>query len=381
MIYFDNSATTQVLTEAAETAVAAMTRDFYNPAGAYSASVAVERQINSARKDFADSLLCAPGEIVFTSGGTESNNMAIFGTLKARRGKKRILTTAVEHPSVYEVFQAFKNDPETEIKILPVDNIGHVRLDALDDALSADTALVSVMHVNNELGTITDLEAVAALLRQRAPGAAFHSDGVQAYLKLPLQKLPVDLYSVSGHKFHAPKGVGFLKVRSGLKFFGGQIGGGQENNLRSGTTNVPAILAMQTAANIYRKNLEFWHRNMLLCKKRLFLNLNELEGVFLNGPDVDNGAPHILNLSFDGVRAEVLLHALEQKDVCVATGSACSSHKRGKNRVLSAIGVLGTRQEGALRFSFCPFNTLKEVDFVSQAIIELVTQLRKYRRR
>lgn len=381
MIYLDNSATTQTLGEAATTAFEAMTQDYYNPAGAYKAAARVEKRVEQARSTIASTLKVSPSEIIFTSGGTESNNMSVFGTLKNVRSRCRIITTAVEHPSVYEVFRSLEGSPNFEVVIVPVDKRGHVDIDALEASLTTDTAFVSIMHINNELGTITDLNTVSALVRKKSPAAILHSDGVQAYMKQPLMRLPVDMYSASGHKFHAPKGVGFLYVNAAVKFSGGQLGGGQEGNLRSGTTNVPSILAMETAIDIYSKNMASWHSSMRACKKRLYQNLKSLPNVFVNGPSVDEGADHILNLSFDGVRGEVLLHALEQKDICVSTGSACSSHKKGKNRILTVVGITGSRQEGAIRFSFCPFNTLNEMDSVSEAIFEQVTLLRRYRRR
>lgn len=381
MIYLDNSATTQTLGEAANVAFEAMTQDYYNPSGAYRAAVHVEKRVMQTRNLIANAIRATQNEIIFTSGGTESNNMAILGTLKTVRGKCRIVTTAVEHPSIYEVYRSLESKNNVEVVIVPVDDRGHVQLDALSDALTPDTALVSVMHVNNELGTITDLNKVATIVRSKSPDAVLHSDGVQAFMKLPYGKLPVDMYSVSGHKIHAPKGVGFLYVSNAVRFAGGQIGGGQENDRRSGTTNVPSILALGTAIDIYMRNMDTWHSNMRACKMRLFENLKTIPNVYLNGPSINEGADHILNMSFDGVRGEVLLHALEQQDICVSTGSACSSHKKGKNRILTAVGILGSRQESEIRFSFCPFNTLQQMDIVSEAIIEQVTVLRRYRRR
>lgn len=381
MIYFDNSATTRTLDAAADTAHDAMTELYFNPAAAYSAAYAIEKRVNAARAFAAGLLFSKPDEILFTSGGTESNNMAIFGTLSAVRGKKRIVTTAVEHPSVFETIQAAGKLFDAEVVYAPLNDDGTVNVSRLPEVLNADTALVSVMHVNNELGGVNDLEPIAMQIRRFAPNAVFHSDGVQAFLKLHPQKLPVDLYSVSAHKFHAPKGVGFLYVRSGVPFAGGQIGGGQEQNLRSGTTNVPGVLGMETAMRLYRDNMTEWHGNLRAVKKRLYQNLMQISDVVLNGPPTLEGAPHVLNLSFMGVRGEVLLHALEQQGVCVSTGSACAARKAGKNRILNAVGIVGARQEGALRFSFCPFNTTSEADTASEIIAAQVQMLRRYRRR
>ena len=381
MIYLDNSATTRTLPEAAEAAMAAMTGDFFNPAAAYAYGARTEKRVNEARTVIARPLKAKREEIIFTSGGTESNNAAIFGSLKGWRGPKRVITTAVEHPSVFEAVQSLQQSGDVDIVILPVNEQGYPDMNALRDALSEDTALVSMMHVNNELGTVTDLASVARLVRRFAPRAIFHADGVQAYMKVDTVNLGVDLYSVSAHKFHAPKGVGALYKRTGVRFAGGQIGGGQENNLRSGTLNVPGILGMERAVMIYEQNQSAWRQSMRACKRRLYENLMTIPDVVLNGPSLDEAAPHILNLSFLGVRGEVLLHALEQFDVCVSTGSACAARKAGKNRILTAAGIIGPRQEGAIRFSLCPFNTLEEMDRAAQIVFEQVKFLRKYRRR
>ncbi len=381
MIYLDNSATTRTLPEAAHASLQAMTEDFYNPAAAYAYGARTEKRVNEARAVVARPLRAKREEIIFTSGGTESNNAAVFGSIRGWHGPKRIITTAVEHPSVFEAIQSLKQSAETEIVILPVNEQGYPDLVALRDSLTENTALVSMMHVNNELGTVTDLFAAGRLIRRLAPKAIFHADGVQSYLKVDAENMGVDLYSVSGHKFHAPKGVGALYKRSGIRFAGGQIGGGQENNLRSGTLNVPGILGMEKAVTIYEQNLDAWRQNMRRCKRRLYDDLTTIPDVILNGPPLDEAAPHILNLSFLGVKGEVLLHALEQFDVCVSTGSACAARKAGKNRILTAAGIIGPRQEGAIRFSLCPFNTVEEMDKAAQVVFEQVRFLRKYRRR
>jgi cysteine desulfurase len=371
----------RVLPEAADAAYRAMTELYFNPASAYKPAVAVEKAVESARSRLAGAFFCAAGEVIYTSGGTESNNMAIFGTLKARRGKKRIVTTAGEHPSVLEVFRSLEDAPDLEIAIVGLHPDGSVLLDDLGAALTEDTALVSIMHVNNEVGSVNDLEAVRALLRQRAPNAVFHSDGVQAFCKLPFSRLPVDLYSVSAHKIHAPKGVGALYVKNGLKFSGGQIGGGQERSLRSGTTNVPGILGLDAALSACRANQDDWAAQMRACKLRLYQNLRSIPDAAVNGPAPEAGAPHILNMSFPGVRGEVLVNALSEREICVSTGSACSTHQKGQNRILGAMGISGARAEGAVRFSLCPFNTLEEMDAVAGVLTEQITFLRRFQRR
>lgn len=381
MIYLDNSATTRVLPEAADAAFRAMTEQFYNPASAYPPAVETERAVEAARARLADAFGARPDEIVYTSGGTESNNMALFGALKSARGKRRVIVSAAEHPSVYEAARSLEGAPDTEVVFLGCRADGTADLDALDAALTADAAFVSIMHVNNEVGAVNDLAAVAALLRKRAPAAVFHSDGVQAFCKLPFARPESALYSVSAHKFYAPKGVGALYVRAGTKFAGGQIGGGQERSLRSGTTNVPGVLALDAALSLCRERQAEWTANMRACKERLANALLAVPDAALNGPALQNGAPHILNVSFPGVRGEVLVNALAAKGVYVSTGSACSTHKKGKNRILAAMGITGERAEGALRFSLCPFNTPAEMDEAAGILAEQVAFLRRYQRR
>ena len=381
MIYLDNSATTRVLPEAADAAFRAMTEQFYNPASAYKPAVATEKLVEQARANLALALGCAPVDIIYTSGGTESNNMAIFGALKPLRGKKRIITTLGEHPSVYEVFRSLEGAQDVEVVFIGLNPDGTVKLGALENALTEDTALVSVMHVNNEVGAINDLDTISSLIKQHAPSALLHSDGVQAFCKLPFAKSAADLYSVSAHKFHAPKGVGALMVKTGVKFSGGQIGGGQERNLRSGTMNVPGILGLDAALAQYRAHQAEWHKSMRACKLRLWENLSTIPDVLLNGPAPEAGASHILNVSFLGVRGEVLVNALSEREIYVSTGSACSTHKKGQNRIHAAMGIPTARAEGALRFSLCPFNTVEEMDAVATALTEQVSFLRRFQRR
>ena len=381
MIYLDNSATTRVLDSAAEAALRCMREDFFNPSSAYGPAAQAERRVNEARGRLAATLGCRGSEIIYTSGGTESNNMAILGALRATHGKGRLITSQSEHPSVYEVFRLLEQQYGYQVVYLGSDRTGSISMAELQGNLTPDTLLVSLMHVNNETGAITDIAAAQSIIKSRAPQAVFHVDGVQAYAKLPFSRVPCDLYTVSGHKIHAPKGIGALYVRDGLRFAGGLIGGGQEQNRRSGTTNTPGILALDAAIGAYRANQAAWIASMRTCKLRLSKNLASIPDTFLNGPDPADGAPHILNASFLGVRGEVLLHALEQRGIYVSTGSACSAHKKGKNRVLGAIGVVGARQEGALRFSLCPFNTPEEMDLVSEEIEKQVAFLRRYQRR
>lgn len=378
MIYFDNSATTRVFDEAASVAVSYMKEGFFNPSAAYSPAVSVEREVNLARGRLAAHFKSDPSELIFTSGGTESNNIALSGTLAQRRDKCRIITTASEHPSVYEPVNALKSSGY-DVVIIGVDERGKADAKELEAALTDNTGFVSIMHVNNEVGAVNDISALYSLVKSRAPGAIFHSDGVQAFLKMPAVRC--DMYSFSGHKLHAPKGVGGLFVKRGIKFAGGQMGGGQENNLRSGTTNVPSIMALDTAAGIYTKRHSEFMTAMREVKLRLYDNLSRMKDVVLNGPAPDEGVPYILNMSFLGVRGEVLLNSLSEKGLLVSTGSACAARHRGKNRILTAMGIKDARQDGAIRFSFSPENTVQQADTAAQMIEDGLSILRRFRRR
>lgn len=381
MIYLDNSATTKMDEAAAKIALSYMCEQYYNPAAAYAASALIEKDTNTARNTVAASLGCKSEEILFTSGGTESNNMAVNGTLKKWRGPGKIITTAVEHPSVMETVRTAAEANNLDLVILPVDEKGAPDIEMLKESLDETTALVSMMHVNNELGTISDIHLISRIIRERAPRAVFHADGVQGFLKCPVNAEDMDMYSISAHKFHGPKGVGILYVKKGVPFAGGQLGGGQEHNLRSGTLNVPGIMSAAAAIDVYERNKANIRQDLQRCKERLYNNLTHLQDVILNGPDVYSGAPHILNMSFLGVRSAVLINALSSLGTYVSAGSACSSHKKNGNRILNACGITGVRQEGAVRFSFGRFNTPEEMDTVSTQIEDQLKFLRKYRRR
>ena len=380
LIYLDNSATTRPFKAVAETVNNCLTELYFNPASAYPQAVSIERKVEQVRLLFTQALFASPAEIIFTSGGTESNNIAIAGATEAMRNPQQFITTSVEHPSVFEVFRRLETK-KVNVEYAGVDSYGAVQLDEFKALLNENTSFISMMHVNNEVGAINDIEQAHRLIKEYAPQALFHVDGVQAFCKLPFAKLLCDMYSISGHKFNAPKGVGLLYVRKGTPFAGGFLGGGQERGLRSGTTNVPGILGMGEALNQYSKNQNEWLNGMRACKLRLAANIKSIKDTLVNGPDPQKGAPHILNISFLGVRGEVLLHALAEKGILVSTGSACSARKKNNNRVLHAMGIAGERLDGAVRFSFCPFNTLKEMDDTAQILSELVTDLRKFKRK
>ena len=352
--------------------------EYFNPSALSDHSTSVYKSIEDARKKVASSLEADADEIYFTSGGTEADNLAVSGVTGGKKGN--IITSKVEHPAVYNTIKNLKNKG-FEIRYVKLDEEGAADVQSLASLIDENTLLVSLMHVNNETGAINDIPAIYKAVKQRAPMAIMHVDGVQGFLKVPFDARYCDMYSISGHKFHAPKGVGALYVKRGTRFAGGQIGGGQERNLRSGTTNTPGIMGMDAAIGYYAENIDNIRQRLMNMKLRLASNLTSISDTFINGPAPELGAPHILNVSFLGVRGEVLLHALEEKGIYVSTGSACSAHKKGKNRILNAMGVVGDRQEGAIRFSLSMFNTIEEMDIAAEEIAAQLAFLRRFKRR
>lgn len=381
MIYLDNSATTQPLGSVVDAMSAAMREEYFNPSSLYAAAMLSANKMKETRERLARSVGGAK-RVIFTSGGTEADNLALLGTAAALRGRKgAFITTAIEHPAVLECMKQLEKQGHATT-ILPVTSEGVVDLDALEAALSEQTTLVSVMHVNNEVGAIQPIAKIAVLLRQKAPQAVFHVDGVQGYLKAPihLKENGVDLYTVSGHKIHGPKGIGALLVRDKLPFLPILFGGGQESGDRSGTENTPGIVGLGEAIRAYGDTSQQAQRLMEM-KLTLLQGIREaVPEALLNGGDPEQAAPHILNLSFP-VRGEVLLHALEGEGVLVSTGSACSSHKKTASHVLTAMGLSPERMDGAIRFSLSPLNTMDEMHQAAQAVGKCVDQLKRFKRR
>lgn len=377
-IYFDNSATTRVAPMAARAALQAMEEDYGNPSSLHGKGAAAARLISQARESISPFLLGGEGALYFTSGGSESNNAALWGLAEAYgRKRKRILISAVEHPSVKEPALALEKRGFA-VEMIPVDSQGRVDLAAFEALLREDLLCISVQQVNHETGAIQPLEALGRLLRIKAPQAFFHVDGVQGFCKLraELALWGADLYSGSGHKLHAPKGCGFLWVKKGLRLPALIHGGGQEQNFRSGTENVPGIAGLGAAAAYYGPRLEEHAAHMDGLRRSLWQELQILPHCHCNS-SWEAGAPHILNLSFPGVKSEALLHHLEEKGLYVSAGSACTSRKRGGGSpVLQAMDLPKEWIEGAIRFSFCPHNTREEVGRAALLVKEGVEYLR-----
>lgn len=381
-VYLDNSSTTKVLDEAAQTVFDIMTVHFGNPSSLHGKGIEAEKIMKQAREKVAQVLGVDPGEIYFTSGGTESNNWAIKGAAHSlRRQGNHIIATYIEHPSVLEVFKALENEgfKATYIK---VNKEGFIDINELKNSLTPETILVSVMYVNNEVGSIQPIEDIAEIIKTHNKNILFHVDAVQAFGKMPLvpNLKGIDLLSLSGHKIYGPKGIGALFVRDKVRIEPLLHGGGQESGLRSGTENMPGIAGLGVAAEACFNNMINWQSKMQELKKYLKDGiLKEIPGAVLNGPAI--GAPHILNISFLGTRGEILLHALEAKGIYVSTGSACSSHKSGTSHVLRALGKSPEEQDSALRFSLSPFLSLDDMDYTIQVLTEEVKEIRKFVRR
>lgn len=381
-VYFDNSATTRVFDSVRDVMVQAMISDYGNTSSRHIKGVEAENYIKAAREEIAKSLKVKEKEILFTSGGTESNNMALIGTALAnKRLGNHLITTCIEHASVYNTME-FLREQGFRITYLPVDHNGHVSLEALREAVCDDTILVSVMYVNNEMGAVEPIEEIAKIIKEKKPGVYFHVDAIQAYGKYVIRpkKMGIDLMSVSGHKIHGPKGAGFLYIGENVKIKPIIYGGGQQKGMRSGTENVPGCAGLGMAVKEIYRNHEEKVDHLYALKDRMVQGLLKLDGVTVHGLTGRDSAPQIVSAGFDGVRAEVLLHALEDKGIYVSSGSACSSNHPGVSGTLKGIGVKDSLLDSTLRFSFGVFNTEEEVDYCLVRLQELLPMLRRYRR-
>ncbi len=382
-VYLDNSATTRCSKRVQETVLRTMDSDYGNPSSLHKKGIQAEAYVKDAAFKIAKTLKAAEKEILFTSGGTESNNLALMGAALAnRRTGRRLITTQTEHASVLNVM-AFLEEAGFEVLYLPVDKDGIILLDALREAVNEETILVSVMHVNNEIGAVQPIEQAAAAVHEKNPKALFHTDAVQSYGKLQIRpkKMGIDLLSVSGHKIHGPKGVGFLYIKDGTKIRPLMLGGGQQAGMRSGTLNVPGIAGMGEAAAEAYEDFEAKISHLYSLKERLIHQVTKTEGITVNGKTGRDSAPHIVSLAVSGVRSEVLLHALEEHGIYVSAGSACSSNKHTVSHTLEAIHLEPALLDSAVRFSFCADTSLEDIDYAAGKLAEIVPVLRRYARR
>ena len=389
--YFDNAATTKVFPEVKDLVVKLMEEDYGNPSSLHQKGLDAGHYIKETKEILAKEWKVDSKEIVLTSGGTESNNLALIGAALAnKRSGNRIITSKVEHASVSSTM-AFLESLGFEVVYLDVDHQGIVDLEQLEQEVNEDTILVSVMYVNNEIGTIQPVEEAAKLVHATVPGVVFHVDAIQAYGKVMIRpkQQGIDLLSVSSHKFHGPKGAGFLYCSSKVNLHPIIFGGGQQSGMRSGTENVPGAAGMGLAAQLAYKNFEQKKAHLNELRRYFLEGVHQLEGITVNGWDetvdgdecLERRAPHIVSVSFSGVRSEVLLNALSDRGIYVSSGSACSSNHPALSTTLQAIGLEKPLLEGTLRFSFCENTTKEELDEALAALKELLPMLRRYTRR
>ncbi len=380
-IYFDNAATTQVLPEVADLALHMMREEYGNPSALYQKGLRTERCVKQAREQIAAQIGAKPQEIIFTSGGTESNNMAVRGVMhnRAKRGRHLVIS-AVEHQSVMQTARALLEE-DFDFDLLPVNGQGVINLAAVPKMIRPDTVLVSVMLVNNEVGALQPIAELRQAMNSVRANLLLHVDAVQGFGKMPLDvhQLGIDFLSVSGHKLHAPKGTGFLYERQGLRVPPLFTGGGQEGGWRSGTENVPGICALGLAAQLAGEQMQARREQIEKVRQTFLQGLQNLDGWEINGPTAEAAyLPNILNIYFAGVKSEILLHLLETEGLLVAAGSACANnHKDSLSHVLRAMQLRRAQIEGSLRFSFSHLNTTEEAERAAQIICQQVPPLRE----
>jgi cysteine desulfurase len=382
--YLDNSATTVVANSVKDIMIKVMSEDYGNPSSLHQKGVEAERYVKTAREIIAKSLKASEKEIIFTSGGTESNNLALIGTAMAnKRSGMHIITSMVEHASILSTMD-FLKEHGFRITYLPVDKNGHIDLETLRNEVCEDTILVSIMYVNNEIGAIEPISEASKIIKEKNPNTIFHVDAIQAYGKYKIypNKLGIDMLSVSGHKINGPKGSGFLYVSSKVKIKPIIYGGGQQKGMRSGTENVPAIAGLSEAVRLAYDNFDEKINHLYELKNHFIEELEKMDNVVINSKTGDESAPHIVSASFVGVRSEVMLHTLEDKNIYVSAGSACSSNKaKSVSATLKGIGLKNEEIDSTIRFSFSYSTTLEEIDYAIETINQNITMLRKFVRK
>ncbi len=382
-VYLDNSATTKCLPEVAALMTRIMCDEYGNPSSLHKKGVESEKYVRYAKEVIAKCMKVQEKEILFTSGGTESDNIALIGGAYANyRAGRHIITTRIEHPAVLQTC-AYLEEQGFAVTYLPVNAKGVVSLADLERAMTKNTILVSIMHTNNEVGAVQPIEQAGELIKHMNPNTLFHVDAVQGFGKCRIypKRMHVDLLSVSAHKIHGPKGVGFLYINEKAKVRPIIFGGGQQKGMRSGTENVPGIAGMAKAIEEIFTDFDEKMEYLYSIKERFVKGVSALEGIRLNGPVGRDGAPHVVSVSIQGVRSEVMLHALEDKGIYVSAGSACSSNKPSVSATLKAIGVEKQYLDATLRFSFSLYTTEAEIDYTVKCLSELLPVLRRYTRK
>ncbi|MCH5257228.1 MAG: cysteine desulfurase [Lachnospiraceae bacterium] len=381
-VYLDNSATTRCFDEVTQLMTKIMCEDYGNPSSLHNKGVEAEQYLRYSRETLAKILKVNEKEILFTSGGTESDNIAIIGTAMANhRSGRHIITTQIEHPAVIQTMR-YLEEQGFRVTYLPVDKQGRISLEDLQNAISRDTILVSIMHTNNEIGTLQPIAEAGTLIKRINPRIIFHVDAVQGFGKFRIypSRMNIDLLSVSAHKIHGPKGVGFLYINSKVKISPIIYGGGQQNGMRSGTENVPGIAGLAKASEMMYANLDEDMERLYKLREMFIHGVSKIDNVMVNGCMGTESAAHIVSLSVRGIRSEVLLHALEERGIYVSAGSACSARKPQPSATLKAIGVEKDLLSSTIRFSFSVFTTEEEIDYTLQALYDIIPALRRYTR-
>lgn len=384
-VYLDNSATTRAFPEVAELVSNIMCNDYGNPSSMHRKGLDAEYHIREAKEILANILKVNESNILFTSGGTESDNMALIGCAMAgRRRGNHLITTKIEHPAILRTMQYLESQG-FRVTYLSVDEFGIISLEELKQAITPETLLVSIMHTNNEIGAVQPIEQAGALIKQMNPNTLFHVDAVQGFGKFRIlpKKMNIDLLSVSAHKIHGPKGVGFLYIGEKARPLPIIYGGGQQKNLRSGTENVPGIAGMAKAAKMMYDHLEEDRERLYELKKYFIDGVLKLPDVRINGIApyrIMDTAPHIVSVSIADIRAEVVLHALEDKGIYVSAGSACASNKPQTSDTLMAIKLPKELWDSTVRFSFSVFTTKEEIDYTLKMMYDMIPMLRRYTR-
>ena len=382
MIYLDNAATTKTAPEVVEAMLPYFSEYYGNPSSIYAIAGKSKEAITKGREQIANVLGAKPEEIYFTAGGSESDNWALKATFEAYKNKgNHIITTKIEHHAILHTCEYLEKERGAKITYIGVDENGVVNLDELEAAITPETILISVMAANNEIGTIQPIKEIGRIAKEH--NILFHTDAVQAFGQIPINvdECNIDMLSSSGHKINGPKGIGFLYIRKGVKIRSFVHGGAQERKRRAGTENVPGIAGLGVAAKMMYQNFDEKAEHLYQLKERMAEGLSKMNDVVINGMPVREGAPHILSVSFLGIRSEVLLHTLEDRNIYVSAGSACSSHKRKPSATLSAMGMSNAQIENTVRISFSEENTFEEVDYCLEVLNEVLPMLKRYARR
>lgn len=381
-VYLDNSATTRAFDSVGRLVAKVMCEDYGNPSSMHMKGVEAEQYIRRAKDSIARALKVNEKEIFFTSGGTEADNMALIGAALANhRAGKHLITTGVEHPAVLQTMK-YLEEQGFAVTYLPVDHNGQLRMEDLRAAIRPDTILVSIMHTNNEIGALQPIEEAGRLIKKSNPRILFHVDAVQGFGKCRIypKKMNIDMLSVSGHKIHGPKGIGFLYVDEKVKIKPIVYGGGQQKGMRSGTENVPGAAGIGRAVEEIYAHFDEDIDRLYKIKEAFVKGIMRIPDVYVNGLTGRESAPHIVSVSIRGIRSEVMLHALEDKGIYVSAGSACAAKKQSTSATLQAIGIDRDLLDATIRFSFSIFTTMEEINYTLQAMYDMIPMLRRYTR-